>query len=246
MSAAQQPLRLLLLELELDPGPPQRMGQALAAGGFAVQACSELAAMQQQLSQNTSRWNLVIVRGDPASPAVLALCAERRSGAQPVPLLVLGSANLALTAGSNSGEACRDLALEAGADDVLLHPFTLPECLARCRALVRRHQGAKPMANVLRLGPIEMVVDTRQVRLDGTPVALSPRECQLLQFLLAHPGQIWHREELLSRVWGAEVALDLDPKTVDVHIHWLRLKLEANPAQPSLITTVRGKGYRLG
>lgn len=91
-----------------------------------------------------------------------------------------------------------------------------------------------------------MVVDTRQVRLHGTPVALSPREFQLLQFLLEHPGRIWHREELLSRVWGEVVALDLDPKTVDVHIHWLRLKLEANPAQPNLITTVRGKGYRLG
>jgi two-component system phosphate regulon response regulator PhoB len=99
---------------------------------------------------------------------------------------------------------------------------------------------------VLSHGPIEMVVEEHLVRRDGQPVTLSPREFRLLQFLMEHQGRVWHREELLSRVWGELEALDFDPKTVDVHIHWLRLKLEADPAHPCLITTVRGRGYCLG
>ena len=104
----------------------------------------------------------------------------------------------------------------------------------------------RPATTVLSHGPIEMVVEEHLVRRNGEPVALSPREFRLLHFLLEHQGRIWHREELLSRVWGELEALDFDPKTVDVHIHWLRLKLEADPAHPTLITTVRGRGYCLG
>ena len=81
---------------------------------------------------------------------------------------------------------------------------------------------------------------------DGAEVSLSPREFRLLHFFLKHPHRIWSRDELLARVWGESEAVELDPKTVDVHIRWLRLKLEENPAQPSLITTVRGQGYRCG
>ena len=95
-------------------------------------------------------------------------------------------------------------------------------------------------------GPLEMMVEEHQVRRDSELVSLSPREFRLLRFLLEHPGRIWHREELLSRVWGELEALDFDPRTVDVHIHWLRLKLEADPPQPALPPTVGGQGYRCG
>jgi DNA-binding response OmpR family regulator len=81
---------------------------------------------------------------------------------------------------------------------------------------------------------------------NGVEVTLTPREFRLLHFLMAHPGRPWSRDELLRRVWGDLEALVLDPKTVDVHIRWLRLKLETNPSMPQLITTVRGKGYRCG
>ena len=77
-------------------------------------------------------------------------------------------------------------------------------------------------------------------------MTLSPREFRLLRFFLEHPSRIWSREQLLARVWGESEAIELDPKTVDVHIRWLRLKLEADPAQPALLTTVRGQGYRCG
>jgi two-component system phosphate regulon response regulator PhoB len=244
MTPPQRTLRLLLIEIQ--PGQCEALGNVLNEGGFGVEAYSAVEAMQQRLMQRSS-WDLVIASGDPGSADILALCGERRSQSKGGPLLVLGdSSHHDQLAGSSSGEAARVQALEAGADDVLLQPFGLAECLARCRALVRRHQVSRPATTVLSHGPIEMVVEEHLVRRNGEPVTLSPREFRLLQFLLEHQGRIWHREELLSRVWGELEALDFDPKTVDVHIHWLRLKLEADPAHPTLITTVRGRGYCLG
>jgi DNA-binding response OmpR family regulator len=244
MSQPQQTLRLLLIEIQ--PGQCEALCHTLREGGFGVEAYLAVEAMQRRLMQRNS-WDLVIASGDPASAEILAICGERRGHSKGGPLLVLGvSSHHDQVAGSGSGEAARVQALEAGADDVLLQPFGMGECLARCRALVRRHQVSLPATTVLRHGPIEMVVEEHLVRRDGELVTLSPREFRLLQFLLEHQGRIWHREELLSRVWGELEALDFDPKTVDVHIHWLRLKLEADPAHPTLITTVRGRGYCLG
>ena len=244
MTQPQRSLRLLLMESQ--PGLGEPLQEALRREGFAVESCPAAEAVQQQLMQR-STWDLVIASGDPASAEILAICGQRRSRSDCGPLLVLGdSIHHGQMAGSSSGEAARVQALEAGADDVLLQPVGQAECLARCRALVRRHQVSRPATTVLSHGPIEMVVEEHLVRCDGAPVNLSPREFRLLRFLLEHPGRVWHREELLSRVWGELEALDFDPKTVDVHIHWLRLKLEADPARPSLITTVRGRGYTLG
>jgi two-component system, OmpR family, phosphate regulon response regulator PhoB len=243
MSQPQRSLRLLLVEIH--PGQTDDLRLALIEGGFGVESCPVAEARQQRLMQRNC-WDLVIARGDPACEEMLAICTQRRSHTHGGPLLVLGPAGERQATGSSGGEASRVLALEAGADDVMLQPFGLAECLARCRALVRRHQVSRSGITVLSHGPLEMMVEEHQVRRDGELVSLSPREFRLLRFLLEHPGRIWHREELLSRVWGELEALDFDPKTVDVHIHWLRLKLEANPAHPTLITTVRGRGYRLG
>jgi two-component system phosphate regulon response regulator PhoB len=246
MTPAQQPLRLLLVNgngIGLDS-----LERALTGAGFVVITCTGFTAGQQQL-QHDHTWDLIVINGDPADPHLQAFCGlpERRRSA--IPLLVLGPAPggpRPLAEGTINSEAARVLALEAGADDVLLQPFGLGECLARCRALIRRHQLVSGTPAILRCGPIEMLVEEHLVRRVGLTVTLSPREFRLLQFLLEHQGRIWHREELLRRVWGEWEALDLDPKTVDVHIHWLRLKLEENPTRPTLITTVRGKGYRLG
>jgi two-component system phosphate regulon response regulator PhoB len=239
MTQPQRPQRLLLVNADgiQPPSPAQApLELTLVEAGFVVVACAGFTDAQQRLQQAMG-WDLVVVTGDPSDPDLLAFCGLSGRRGQPNPVLVLGSA---------AGESARVRALEAGADDVLLQPFGLAECLARCRALIRRHQLASVAANVLSCGPIEMVVEEHLVRRSGMPVTLSPREFRLLQFLLEHQGRIWHREELLRRVWGEWEALDLDPKTVDVHIHWLRLKLEDNPTRPSLITTVRGRGYRLG
>lgn len=240
MTPAQRPPRLLLVngdELGIDS-----LERALTGAGFVVITCTGFSA-GQQLLQHDHTWELIVINGDPADPHLHAFCGVPERQRSAIPVLVLGRAP---ADGSIPSETARVLALEAGADDVLLHPFGLPECLARCRALIRRHQLLSGAPATLRCGPIEMVVEEHLVRRGGMTVTLSPREFRLLQFLLEHQGRIWHREELLRRVWGEWEALDLDPKTVDVHIHWLRLKLEENPSRPSLITTVRGRGYRLG
>ena len=243
MNPPQRPLRLLLIEIH--PGQTGDLRLTLIEAGHAVEFCTVAAAIEQTLMQR-NRWDLVIASGDPACAEVLAICTERRSSHNGPPLLVLdGYGNRPPTDRASMAEAARVEALEAGADDVLLQPFGEAECLARCRALVRRHQVNRPALTVLSHGAIEMVVEEHQVRRHGEPVSLSPREFRLLQFLLEHPGRIWHREELLCQVWGELEALDFDPKTVDVHIRWLRLKLEADPSHPTLITTVRGRGYRL-
>ncbi len=244
MTQPQRPLRLLLVTT--DPERTTRLRSALRDGGFLVAACDGRDSLQQHLAV-AGGVDLVVVSGDPGSRWVLDICRFQSGQAAGVPLLVIGSpARRQGPSEAIRAEEARVQALEAGADDVLLEPYGLPECLARCRALARRRQLSCQPSTVLSCGPVEMLVEEHEVTCNSNPVLLSPREFRLLQFLLQNQGRVWHREELLSRVWGEWEALDLDPKTVDVHIHWLRLKLEADPARPTLITTERGRGYRLG
>lgn len=246
MSGEQPPYRLLLLDRQ--PCRSEPLQRALIDAGCVVTICSSEEDALAQQSQE-SGFDLLVIRSEVSERCLELLAPLRRcahGGAAPLPLLVLGPDPNGHRDGGQRGMTWRVRALEAGADDVLLHPYSLAECVARCRALARRHRSGQPATTVLRCGPIEMVVEEHQVKRHGTPVNLSPREFRLLQFLLEHQGRPWHREELLSRVWGEWEALDLDPKTVDVHVHWLRLKLEEQPSQPQLLITVRGRGYRLG
>jgi two-component system phosphate regulon response regulator PhoB len=244
MSSQQPPYRLLLLDGQ--PSRSEPLKQALVDAGWVVILCAtEEEALSRQPSPNDI--DLLVVSAEVSERSLAALEPLRRTRLnQLAPLLVLGPDPNGHRDGGERGMTVRVRALEAGADDVLLQPYSLVECVARCRALARRHRSSQPTTTVLRCGPIEMVVEEHQVRRQGAPVNLSPREFRLLQFLLEHQGRAWHREELLSRVWGEWEALDLDPKTVDVHVHWLRLKLEEQPSQPQLLVTVRGRGYRLG
>ncbi|MCP9929058.1 response regulator transcription factor [Cyanobium sp. CH-040] len=225
----QQPPRLLLLAQDDadDPLEPH-----LATGGFLVERCLAPETAEELLGSDP-RLDLMVVTRELSEDQLRGLCAAAAAVNPPVPLLLL-----------SSREPVR--ALEAGADAVLPPPHGHAEVLARCRALVRRRQLLRPQSTVLRCGPIAMVVEEHEVRRDGRPVKLSPREFRLLRFLLEHQRRIWHREELLRLVWGECEGPALDPKTVDVHIRWLRLKLEDDPARPRLICTVRGRGYRLG
>jgi two-component system phosphate regulon response regulator PhoB len=229
----QQPARLLLV----DPNPDDpSLANALVEGGFAVRCCGEPEAAVAWLAADGGI-DLVVVccdlNDDQLQAFRNAAAPAAGSPAQPVPLLLLGSRE-------------PERALDAGADDVLRRPFGLPELLARCRALVRRRQLAMPARTVLRCGPIEMVVEEHEVRRNSERIALSPREFRLLRFLLENQRRTWPRDVLLAQVWGELEGPSLDPKTVDVHIHWLRLKLEEDPSNPLLISTVRGRGYRLG
>jgi len=137
------------------------------------------------------------------------------------------------------------MGLEVGADDYVVKPFSFRELVSRVRAILRRRaldRGEAPPADRLAAGPIVLERTARRVWRDGRAVDLRPREFDLLRVLLEHAGEALSREDLLTRVWGAEWVGD--PRTLDVHIHWLREKLD-DPSQPTLIETVRGHGYRL-
>lgn len=142
-------------------------------------------------------------------------------------------------------EMDRVLGLEVGADDYLVKPFSYRELLARIRALLRRlelDRQKTPPPEHLQVGKIRMDVAARRVWKDAQEINLSSREFDLLYQLMSAAGQAIRRQDLFDRVWGVDWIGD--PHTLDVHIRWLRLKIEDDPAEPKYIQTVRGFGYR--
>ncbi len=132
--------------------------------------------------------------------------------------------------------------LRTGADDYLVKPFDPRELLARVSALLRR-LGKTPLTPVLKyqFGEVAVDFERRQVSRAGLPVSLAAKELQLLRHLIDHRGQVLAREHLLARVWRDQPFIG--SRTVDVHIAWLRQKLEENPQSPRYIVTIRGEGY---
>jgi DNA-binding response OmpR family regulator len=131
--------------------------------------------------------------------------------------------------------------LEAGADDYVTKPFGLAELRSRIRAVMRRAQG-RVVDGTVTIGPVQIDQRARQVTVNATPVRLTFSEFELLSCLMAKPGRLFNRQELLRAIWGDSAYRD--PRAIDVHIRHLREKLEERPEEPSLILTVRGAGYR--
>jgi two-component system, OmpR family, phosphate regulon response regulator PhoB len=144
-----------------------------------------------------------------------------------------------LTARGEESERVRGLA--TGADDYIVKPFSVPELLARIRALLRRSKPER-VAALLSAGDIELDRDTKRVSRSGREVPLGPTEFRLLEFLLENPGRVFSREQLLDQVWGRDVYID--ERTVDVHVGRLRKALNRG-RMPDPIRTVRGAGYAL-
>lgn len=178
----------------------------------------------------------------------LEVCRTVRQEMMTIPILMLTA---------RADEIDRVVGLEVGADDYLTKPFSMRELLARVRALLRRVRMAQQATenaealpetppvkrqNKLVFDDLVIDLDRHQVTLRGEPLNLTPREYDLLVFLARHRGRVLSRDLILERVW--DWAYVEDSRTVDVHIRWLREKIEEDPSHPKRIVTVRGVGYR--
>ena len=183
------------------------------------------------------RYDLVIL--DLMLPGIdgLSVCRALRTGAEYVPILMLTA---------KSSELDRVLGLEIGADDYLTKPFSLPELLARVKALLRRADAMKAPAGgtdeTLRRGDLTIEVGRRRVRLGDRELILTAREFDLLLHFARHPGRVFTRAQLLDQVWG--YGHEGYQHTVNSHINRLRAKIEQDPARPRWVLTVWGVGYR--
>jgi DNA-binding response OmpR family regulator len=140
-------------------------------------------------------------------------------------------------------EADRIVGLELGADDYVTKPFSPRELAARVRTVLRRTNATAAATERVTFGDVELNAATRDVRKAGADVRLTAKEFDLLWFLASHPRRVFGRDQLMSRVWGYEAALDTG--TVTVHVRRLREKIEDDPSEPRHLQTVWGVGYRL-
>ena len=142
------------------------------------------------------------------------------------------------------GESDRVVGLDTGADDYMPKPFGMRELMARVRALLRRSgPRAEPDTgpSLVISGNLQVDRERREVLRNGKLVRMKPKEFELLLFFLQHPGRVFSREQILDEVWGYDFYGG--PRTVDVHVRWLRQKIESDAANPSRLKTVRGSGY---
>ena len=190
----------------------------------------------QELNDDGLKPDLIIL--DLMLPEVngLDICRLLRYQGDITPIIVISA---------KGSETDRVLGLEVGADDYLTKPFSMRELVARCRALLRRQQYISvPQTPIQKYRDISLFPEECRVIVREQEVSLSPKEFKLLELFMSYPRRVWSREQLIEQVWGPDFLGDT--KTVDVHIRWLREKLELDPSQPKYLITVRGFGYRFG
>jgi len=219
--------RILVVEDEQAIAEP--LAESLEREGFAPEVASTLAVAREACARQLPDLILLDVMLPDGDGRDLARDIRKQSG---VPIIMLTA---------RGEEIDRVLGLELGADDYVVKPFSVRELTARIRAIMRR--GKPPERRVaIEVGAIRLDPASRSVTKEGQAVDMAAREFDLLHLLMANAGEVIRREQIMDEVW--------DPhwfgptKTLDVHISWLRKKLEDDPARPRYITTVRGVGFR--
>jgi two-component system alkaline phosphatase synthesis response regulator PhoP len=222
--------RILLIEDE--PGLVLTLSDLLTAEGYAVETAMD--GLRGLEKARTSQFDVIILDIMLPGKNGFDVCREIRQQGLDVAILMLTA---------KTQVADRVVGLKLGADDYLVKPFDSAELLARIEALLRRlrRENLAPVSR-FQFANIQIDFEKGEVLKDGVPLNLAGKELQLLRYMVAHRGKVLTREELLERVW--EYQPSVNSRTVDVHIAWLRQKLEDNPQYPRYIHTVRGVGYK--
>lgn len=221
--------RLLLVEDE--PGLVMTLTDRLAADGYDVEsATTAQTGLEAALN---GRFDVILLDVMLPGGSGLDICRTIRQRGIQTPVLML-------TARGQVGD--RVVGLKLGADDYLVKPFEMAELLARIEALLRRSATPPQQPDAYRFGDISVDFRRAEVMKGDTRLELSAREFKLLKYFIEHRGAALSRDELLNEVWGYTAMPST--RTVDVHVAWLRQKVEDNPRHPQYILTVHGLGYK--
>jgi two-component system alkaline phosphatase synthesis response regulator PhoP len=221
--------RILLVEDE--PGLRLTLTDRLASEGYEVASAADGDEGYRRASGE--RFDLVILDVMLPGRGGLDVVRDLRQRGVAVPVLMLTA---------RGQLADRVVGLKLGADDYLTKPFEMAELLARVEARVRRGEGGGGGQESYRFGPVSVDFRRTEVERDGVPVELSAKEFHLLRYFIEHRGATVTRNELLDAVWGYDAMPTT--RTVDVHVAWLRKKVEPQPHHPRFILTVHGIGYK--
>ncbi|MGH9398276.1 MAG: response regulator transcription factor [Terriglobia bacterium] len=220
-----------ILLVEDEPGLLLTLSDRLSKEGYAIETTRDgQSGLEMALA---GAFDLVILDVMLPRKSGIDVCRDLRQAGSSIPVLMLTARAQVLD---------KVLGLKLGADDYLTKPFDMLELLARIEALLRRPAARTAVGAPFQAGTLRVDLRSTTVWRDGQKVALSAREFQLLRYFIEHQGETVSREALLKEVWGYEAAPTT--RTVDVHVAWLRQKIEDNPKQPLLILTVPGFGYK--
>lgn len=222
--------RILLIQDEPELAPTLR--DNLQCEGYSVEVAPDGEAGLERATRDY--FDLIVL--DIALPGIsgLDICRQLRQQLITAPILMLSARSQTMD---------KVLGLKIGADDYVTKPFDMLEVLARIEAHLRRAPNVSGTPGAIyQFGPIRVDFRRAEVNRQGSPVALSAREFQLLKYFVEHPGATISRKELLKEVWGYSGVAST--RTVDVHVSTLRRKLEADPSHPQFIQTIMGLGYK--
>jgi len=220
-----------ILLIEDDHGLRLTLSDRLESEGYRVETAAD--GEEGAIRAAESAFDLVVLDAMLPGKSGFEVCRDLRQRGMQTPVLML--------------TACGDVAdrvrgLKVGADDYVTKPFEMAELLARVEARLRVRSSSESARPVYRFGAVEVDLRRTEVCRDGAPVALSAKEFKLLRHFIGHRGATIGRNELLDEVWGKDAMPST--RTVDVHVAWLRRKLEPNRRHPRFILTVHGRGYK--